>query len=212
MRPDNLFQPSSYTVANRYPRLFSLIRHRLSDVTFPRLMSYGCSTGEEVFTLRRYFPVAEITGIDINPHCIDVCRKQLEQRNDPGIRFELAGAPDAEPSAFYDAIFCMAVLRHGELGSSKAQTCNHLIRFEDFENTVAGLCRALKPGGYLIIRHSNFRFSDTIAAAEFDVIADLENDRLLRMPYSPIYDRNNRLVEGSIYNDAVFRKREQASI
>lgn len=30
-----------------------------------KILSYGCSTGEEVLTLRRYFPTAQIIGTDI---------------------------------------------------------------------------------------------------------------------------------------------------
>lgn len=207
-RPDNLFQPSGHTVRDRYPRLFSFVRDRLAEVPVPRLLSYGCSTGEEVFTLKRYFPAAEITGIDINPRSIEACRGKLARRNEPGIRFELAGTPNAEPDSFYDAIFCMAVLRHGELGESRAERCDHLIRFDDFETTVAGLCRVLKPGGYLLIRHSNFRFADTASAPEFDVISCVANDRSLDK--NPIYDKDNSLLEGCIYTDSVFRKRETA--
>ena len=38
--------------------------------------------------------------------------------------------------------------------------CDHLIRFEDFARAVADFERCLKPGGLLIIRHSNFRLRD----------------------------------------------------
>ena len=66
-RPNNLFQPYRQTKPDRHPAIFAFVRERLSTNAIPRLMSFGCSTGEEAFTLRRYFPQAEIVGVDINP-------------------------------------------------------------------------------------------------------------------------------------------------
>ena len=73
----NLFQPYGTTFVDRYPRIFTFVKDQLANTAAPRLLSFGCSTGEEVFTLRRYFPQAEIVGIDINPRSIAHCRKQL---------------------------------------------------------------------------------------------------------------------------------------
>ncbi|MFZ2403622.1 MAG: class I SAM-dependent methyltransferase [Methylobacter sp.] len=205
-RPDNLFQPYPTTQHNRYPRIFAFVRERLSNVADLRLLSYGCSTGEEVFTLREYFPVAEIVGIDINPHNIAVCRKRLGRRSgDNHIRFEQAGSPEAEQDSSYDAVFCMAVLRHGDLGVGNAEFCTHLIRFSDFERTVTDLCRCLKPGGYLVIRHSNFRFADIAVASEFDNVLSFEAGT--NGNTTPIYGSDNRLLANYVYNDVVFRKR-----
>lgn len=206
IKPDNLFQPFALTSCDRHPRIFSFVRDQLPDSATARILSFGCSTGEEVFSLRHYFPQAEIAGIDINPRSIAVCRKKLERCGDSRIRFALAGSADAEPEASYDAVFCMSVLRHGELGASHPETCDHVIRFADFEKTVAGLCRCLKRGGYLIIRGSNFRFSDTASASDFDTVYSV-NDRMQRAD-TPLYGPDNRRLPGTVYNDVIFRKRE----
>ncbi|HZW26294.1 MAG TPA: class I SAM-dependent methyltransferase [Gallionella sp.] len=205
-KPDNLFQPCSLTVFDRYPRIFYSVKQMLSGVSDPRLLSFGCSTGEEVFTLRHYFPRAEIVGIDINPRSIAVCKKKCARLFDARLRFELTSSTEAEASSHYDAVFCMAVLRHGALGQNRPEVCDHLIRFEDFEKTVSDFCRVLKPGGYLVIRHSNFRFTDTRVAAEFEVVPsdeawDVRNS-------SPLYGRDNRLLPDAEDRDFVFRKLE----
>ncbi len=206
-KPENLFQPYSTTKPDRYPRIFAFVRDNLTDVDRPRLLSFGCSTGAEVFTLRQYFPDAEITGIDINPHNIAVCRKWLSRSGDNLIRFEHAGSSENEPDSYYDAVFCMAVLRHGDLGSGNdAKSCAQLIRFADFERMIAGFCRCLKPGGYLAIRHSNFRFSDTEVASGFAAVVSLSGSQL--HVGTPLYDRNNQRLVDAVYDDVVFRKRE----
>src|ERR1700689_3241127 len=65
--PKNLFQPFANTGADRYPAIFRFARDSLGDGAALRLLSFGCATGEEVFSLRRYFPQSHVKGIDINP-------------------------------------------------------------------------------------------------------------------------------------------------
>lgn len=203
-KPENLFQPFSHTSFNRHPQIFSFISELLRDIPKPRLLSFGCSTGEEVFTLRKYFPEAEIVGIDINPRNIEVCKKKLEKSADAKIRFELANSTEAEPEDYFNAVFCLSVLRHGGLGISHPENCSHLIRFEDSAKAISGFHRVLRQGGYLAIIGSNFRFSDTTAAARFDVALGIgEAPRA----DTPIYGPDNRLLPNVAYNDVVFRLR-----
>lgn len=170
-RPPNLFQPFNDTADDRYPELFSYVRDRLGGRSGLRLLSFGCSTGQEVLTLRRYFPAAAITGIDISPANVADCRRAVAERPDPDIRFVCAGSTEDEPDDWYDAVFCMAVFRHGDLSASDADSCAHRLTFGAFEATVADIARCLKPGGYLVIEHSNFRLADTRSAEAFTCAA-----------------------------------------
>src|SRR5690348_1435173 len=61
------FQPFNDTQPDRYPVIFKFVQARLGAETPAAILSFGCATGEEVFSLRRYFPRATIKGIDINP-------------------------------------------------------------------------------------------------------------------------------------------------
>src|SRR5215467_8761146 len=78
--PKNLFQPFSETNLDRYPDIFRFAREQVGDDSSHRILSFGCATGEEVFSLRRYFPLAAIDGIDINPYRIRTCRRRLRDR------------------------------------------------------------------------------------------------------------------------------------
>jgi SAM-dependent methyltransferase len=198
------FQPYGMTRENRYPQIFAFVQDRLKAHADLNILSFGCATGEEVFTLRRYFAAAAITGIDINPTSVALARKRLAGAPDPRIRFvEGASAADEAPAS-YDAIFCMAVLRDGRLGTAPPR-CDHLLRFADFERTVGEFARALKPGGLLAIRHSNFRFTDTVSAAEFETV--LSHPYPPRARITPVYGPDDRLIEGARIADCVFMKR-----
>lgn len=201
-RPDNLFQPFNDTQEDRYPAIFRFVREALGDGAGRRLLSFGCATGEEVFTLRRYLPAAAIKGIDIDPRNIAACMARRDAVGDANIEFATSHATAHEPAASYDAIFCMAVLRHGRLAAEQPDRCDHIIRFADFAATVADFARCLKPGGLFIQRFSNFRFADAPVSAGFDP--------LLRLPLGArqiLYDGENRRLPPGGTEDVVFRKR-----
>ena len=201
-RPKAVFQPFNDTRAERYPVIFGLVQSRLGKDSAVRILSFGCSTGEEVVTLRRYFPHAFIKGIDVNPGNIAVCNRRARLSGDTRLAFETASSTAAEPSAAYDAIFCMAVLRHGAVGAAGVTRCDHLIRFEDFAATVAEFDRCLKPGGLLAIAHSNFRFGDTPTAAAFTPLMSRPPG-----PNTPLFGPDNARLEPAERVDVVFGKR-----
>jgi 2-polyprenyl-3-methyl-5-hydroxy-6-metoxy-1,4-benzoquinol methylase len=189
---------------NRYPRLFKFVQSELGEHGVVRILSFGCSTGEEVFTLRAYFPNAFIRGVDANAANIAAARKHLGATPDSAIAFEAAVSAAAEPDQTYDAVFCMAVLRHGSLGRPGVTRCDDVFPFEDFASAVAELARCLKPGGLLALRHSNFRLCDAPAGADFEPVFWVEPDDAAQ---TPVFGPDNRLMPGTVYTDAVFRKR-----
>jgi hypothetical protein len=78
---------------------------------------------------------------------------------------------------------------------------DHLIRFEDFARAVADFERCLKPGGLLIVRHSNFRLGDAPAGRAFETIL-----RLTNVPGTPLFGPDNQRLADCDYPDTVFRK------
>jgi SAM-dependent methyltransferase len=203
------FQAANLTRGNRYPTIFAFVRSRLGADFSGRILSFGCSTGEEVITLRLYFPGAFIKGIDINARNVAVFRKWLARMPDPRVAVECTGSTEGEDAGSYDAIFCMAVLRDSALAAHDVQDCARIFPFTRFANTVGDFARCLRPGGLLVIRHSNFRLCDAPAGAAFETV--------LNEPYqsqygSPIYGPDNRLMPGVVYEDAVFRKKPDATV
>jgi SAM-dependent methyltransferase len=195
------FQPYNHTRPDRYPWLFGFARAELGTIDAPRLLSFGCSRGDEVLALRRYFPDAIIRGIDIDPANIALC--ETRAAGDDGLSFATAATAEAEPAGHYDAVFCLAVLCHGDLTTTGARCSAPLLRFEDFERVVAGLARCLKPGDLLLLHTTNFRFRDTATATGFVPVLDAEPGQ---MAPDVLFDTSNRLMPGARYRSVGFRK------
>jgi SAM-dependent methyltransferase len=201
------FQDRSYTQPDRYPWLFEFARAALGADARLRLLSFGCCTGDEVFTLRRYFPQAAITGIDIDPQNIAVCRARADANAAQNLTFTVAAGTGREPTAAYDAIFCLGVLCLGDLTALGLDRSDPFFTFAEFERTVTDFARCLKPGGLLLFHSTNFRFGDTDAARAFDVVLDADPPEL---GTAVIFDRQNRLMPGERYRAVGFRKRDGA--
>jgi SAM-dependent methyltransferase len=198
------FQAYDHTLPDRYPWLFEFARSSVADGATTRLLSFGCSRGDEVFSLRKYFPAAAIKGIDIDPRNIALCVARLPSAESQAISFAAAGTTKEEVSGSYDAIFCLAVLCLGDLTNSGAQCCNPHLYFQDFDRIVADFARCLKPGGILVLHTSNFRFCDSSVAGGFDVVLEADSAQLAA---DVLFDRDNKLMNGVRYHPVAFRKR-----
>lgn len=200
VRPAGMFQPYGDTAADRYPEelqaLAALVEPR-------RVLSFGCSSGEEIATVRAYFPAADVLGIDANP--LAVRRAAARFRSDPAVTVLRASDADGVPASTYDVVLALAVFRHGLLGSAP-ERCDHLLRFSDFDRVVAGLARALRPGGVLLVRHANFRFTDTAAAERFEPVrtgfASTSDDGTP----TPVYGQDDRLADPATRDDGIYRR------
>ena len=199
-----LLQPSHYTSADRYPWLFNFLGERFSQQSAPRVLSYGCATGEELFSLEAYLPDAELVGIDINPRNIAICNRKLAKRRvKSDIQFRCAGSPVDELAESCDAILCLAVLRHGMLEYKVPDNCAPWVDFHVVDRLVTEFARCLKPGGYLAIWNSNFRFADMSAAAQFRAVLSNERRGWANIPF---YGPDNCRLDCPDYCDAVFQK------
>lgn len=199
------FQPYHHTLPDRYPWLFRFAAAALEERKDCRLLSFGCSRGDEVLALRRYFPGASITGIDFDKGNIARCRARVR---DPMTRFVVAATTRAEAAHHYDAIFCLAVLCHGYLTISDAGRSDPLLHFDDFERTVEDFARCLKPGGLLVLHTTSFRFCDTDTVKDFDTLLEAEPEQMADDVH---FGRDNARIEGARYRAVVFRKHLAAS-
>lgn len=199
------FQFRSFTREDRYPRLFAFLGEQLGGRTDARVLSFGCATGEEVFSLRRHLPAAFIKGIDVNALDIAVAERRRSEAGAAGLRMEFACAAEAtgEAAASYDAVLCLAVFQHSALQDDAIEDCGGLIRFEDFDRVLGGLARSVKPGGFLALRWANFRFEDAACAVDFAPALTLAPGG---NPH-PRFGRDNRRLPAEPDHHVVWRKR-----
>lgn len=205
LRPDNLFQPHATTAANRYPDEFAAIAAAL-EVDDPRILSFGCSSGEELLSLRSSFPTAQIHGIDVNPLAVRTARKRVAAAGQSGaITVARGGDASAEAASSYDVVLALAVFRHADLNDGPP-TCEPVLRFADFERTVGGLAACVRPGGLLVLRHANFRFTDCACAAGFEAVSTGYLSAGEGGLPSPVYGPDNLRLDFEARDDGIYRR------
>lgn len=67
-------QPDHMTREERFPLIFDSAKKLKPDAR--RILSFGCSTGEECQALARRFPEAEVIGLEIDTYSIQTARKK----------------------------------------------------------------------------------------------------------------------------------------
>jgi len=194
-------QISNDTKLDRYPEVFvcasELLGHAPSDTL--RLLSFGCSTGEECFSLRRYFPRAWIDGVDVSRKNIRIC----EARNqDVKIRFDVSRENLVESHPFYDVVFAMSVLCRWPQ-TRETDSSADTYPFEKFDETVRHLDSLVRPNGLLVIYNANFRFTDTDSSRRYEalLIPGLEDSGFVHL-----FSKENRKLSDQRYPYCVFRK------
>lgn len=194
-------QAATYTTADRYPALFHACSLLLHSRTRPRLLSFGCSTGEECFALAGYMPTAQIVGVELNRWCL---RQGRRANRDPRIRFLHPLSPEFAAEPRFDAIFCLAVLQDERHRTQNLQYLDRGFTFARFEAKLRELDRKLLPGGLLFLDHCDFRFTETNLSRGYDVV-DFPGNRRTRS--RPLFNSSNHRIAEEYIADRCFRKR-----
>ena len=172
---------------DRYPRIFAACRDYFAGASDLRVLSYGCATGEEVLTLRRYFPGAIIVGAEINAHCLAVARKLAV---DDRIAFIESDSAAIRSRAPFDVIFCMAVLQRTpmQVTARGIQDLKGIYPFEKFDAKVTELDSWLKQGGLLVIHYSQYAVSRATVGPNYEPLLTARHI----VDDSPKFDRESR--------------------
>ena len=216
-RPGSLHLTCNYTKMDRYPEIFAQAREyfdqrhgagakasgaRASGEGL-KLLSFGCSTGEEAFSLRSYFPAAEIVGVDISEWNLKKARDHNKgRRSDPRIRFLFSDDETLEKEGPFDAVFAMAVLLRIAHRMEPAPSSEDVYPLEKFDEQVRQLDAALEVGGLLVIYHANYHLRDTSIYQRYRVLECEYGERDL----VPKYGTDNKLLPESDTRERVFVK------
>jgi SAM-dependent methyltransferase len=198
-----VFQVGGRTSIDRYPHLFAALRDSVSDLASPEILCFGCSTGEEVISLKRYIPGARFAGIDINPVRIRKARRRIA---DPTVQLWTAASIEEAGAGEFDAITCLSVLHRRETLHNWPAEPPPDFNFETFERAIADLDRHLRPGGVLVLYHTSFRFIETAVASRYTPLLVVEP---LEETLSRRYDRDNQpILEPRHERFALWRKQK----
>jgi hypothetical protein len=173
-----IHQTAPYTWLDRYPEIFDLAAQLAPDSE--RILSFGCSTGEELTSLRCRFANAEIVGAEINPRSRSIALGQVA--GDPRI---IVIAPQAIAGSF-DLVFALSVLQRDPRGITAEMEANHLAArypFVRFDAGVRALAARVRPGGLLCVTNALYRVEDSSVAEELEPIEGSPTmDRVLLGP------------------------------
>ncbi|GMK40287.1 hypothetical protein PCCS19_33430 [Paenibacillus sp. CCS19] len=206
LNKQQVHQTSSTTSMDRYPILFTACRDYLNS-SYPsqeplKLLSFGCSTGEEVLSLRQYFPNARIVGAEINRRSLAICQSHpVDER----ISFIYSSPEEIKRHGPYDAVFCMAVMQRKPLDTARKgiRSLKPIYPFERFQEQIEQLDQLLRPGGLLIVHFTQYNVQDTSIADRYEPLGKYNQDDYK----SPIFDRNSDIIDPPVSWNSIHIKR-----
>lgn len=198
LEKDALLQSAPTTQRNRHPDIFNELKHRFKDKPI-RILSFGCSTGEECKSLSEYMPLAHIVGVDVNKQSI---AKAIGAYKSEKVSFYHSQSDALGRLGEFDLILAVSVLcRYPE--SDLVNDSAALFPFKLFNKTLEHLDQILKPNGLFFIRSSNYRLMDASISHKYSVEKFLgQRDAEL----FPKFDSNHKRLVGYLEMDELFAK------
>ncbi len=148
-----LHQPSHSTKFDKYPELF---RKAVDLVQIPpsKILSFGCSSGEECYTLRKYFPNSEVVGCEIDQILVNQCKVC---NTDPGVQFIHSRFDLLKKFSPYNLIFALNVF----VRDVKHPDLYPLYLFSYFEDQIEQFDQILSSDGIIVICNSQHDLKKT---------------------------------------------------
>ena len=140
-------------------------RHRLSATSRDRplrILSFGCSIGDEIVTLRYMFPDAEIFGCDIEDRLLEVCNRTVGSFS----TVFRSSRENIQSHGPFDLVLVSAVLCLNP-PPEDATTRFPPSRFDDI---LSMLDESIAYGGLLVLINAAYRFVESPVAANYDTI------------------------------------------
>jgi hypothetical protein len=175
-------QTNSRTYVGRHWQEHSVVSRMVADSRETRILSFGCSTGEELMTLRLLFPNARLFGCDIDWSALQKARSL----NGANAEIFFSSDEAIECSGPFDLIVCNSVLlSHTTVKNGVRSGVDPNLWLD----TIAMLDKSLAPGGVLQIVNSNIPFRLHPCAANYSAE---KSNLLLGCNFVDMFDLENR--------------------
>ena len=194
----NIFQEASTTEYNRHPDIFNFLKEKYKDKNI-KILSFGCSTGEECVSLNKYLPNASILGVDINKKSLAKAKQNNSRQN---ISYKYCEPNKISNLGKFDVVIAISVLcKHPE--AIYLDELTKIYPFERYEEMVNKLDTIVKENGLLIIRSSNYIFSDVKISNKYKSI---ENNNARKPKSFPKFNSKGFRKIDYIEDKEIFRK------
>jgi hypothetical protein len=183
-------QVETTTGEDRYPKVMALcaqISPSLQPQRSPqRILSFGCSSGEECHSLASHFPEAQIVGTDINRAML---ARAQEANANPRITF--LGPTQLDGSGLdFEFVFALSVLcRFPE--SRYLDDLSQIFPHSRFEQIVERIDSFILPGGIFVLINTNYDFLETVVGQRYRPIDSPKNKRRTHVP---LFGRDSRKI------------------
>ena len=135
------------------------------------VLSFGCSVGDEVFSLDQYFKNSIIIGVDISDEMIDIAKERAKiyrSKNNNQLYFYLTKDLDKNDIKGFDVIFVMSVLCKWWKGGEEDENTENIINisnifpYDAYLKALSQIDTFLNKKGYLVIYNANYSFEDSV--------------------------------------------------
>ena len=190
-------QLSNYTNSQRYQLQWQFLQYLSSKRNSLKILSFGCSRGQELCDLTCLFEDQLITGVDIN-YDVLAAAKQLQSNLKTSTAQEPQGytkvsylgssaywrlmhSSQLELSEQFDIVCAMTVLcRHPEtVGIANS---SEVYPFEDFNKLLTIIDSLVKQDGLLCLYNANYRLEDSALSDKYVKVFPCNSEELDNMP------------------------------
>lgn len=153
------FQVSNSTGYMRYENIYSHIRRHDLIPENPRVLVFGCSSGQELRTVRSIWPYARVSGCDIDKQMLDSAAEAA-----PFADLFFSDDDNLEVSGTFDLVCCNSVLCRHPL--PPADSIPTELPLDDIEAILDKLIQRMNPNAFLMAYNINHLMSDCAASRQ----------------------------------------------
>ena len=189
----SVHQTSTFTAFDRYSAIFD--QAAAIRPSAARVLSFGCSTGEELLSLRKRFTQAEIVGVELNPRCRAIAKSRVA----PDLRISVI-APKGL-TGYFDVICAMAVFQRDphRIAEMDVDDLTEIYSFKRFETQLGVLVGCLRYDGILCVDNAQYRVEDSASADLLKPVAKSPTMRCM------LFGPEGRKLQDAVAN-TIFRK------